>query len=70
MRTRPGLRRRDFCHDLARLELAMSQAFDAPRRPPSPSAEVAAVPPEAWEGARLEPVAAFRLLAFRYPVSA
>ena len=26
--------------------------------------------PEAWEGARLKPVLAFRLLAFRYPVSA
>ena len=27
----PGLRRRAFCHDLARLELALSEVFDAPR---------------------------------------
>ena len=32
--------------------------------------EIAAVPEAAWEGARLAPVAAFRLLEFAYPVNA
>lgn len=65
-----GLKRRAFAHDLARLERAMSDAFDAPHSLPLSEAEIAAVAPEAWEGARLETVAAFQLLAFRYPVGA
>jgi hypothetical protein len=66
----PGLRRRDFCYDLARLELAVSQVFDAPETPSLTPEAIAAVPPEAWERARLRPVRAFRLLAFRYPANA
>jgi hypothetical protein len=64
------VRRRAFCHDLARLELAISEVFDAPETPALDEAAIAAVPAEAWEGARLLPIAAFRLLALRYPVSA
>jgi hypothetical protein len=66
----PDLARRGFCHDLARLENAIAQVFDAEEEPSLDEAAIAAVPPEAWEHARLEPVAAFRLLAFRYPVNA
>jgi hypothetical protein len=66
----PGLKRRAFAHDLARLERAMSQAFDAEHTPALSEAEIAMVAPEAWEGAHLKPVAAFQLLAFRYPVGA
>jgi hypothetical protein len=33
-------------------------------------AEIAAVPLDAWERARLAPIEAFRLLSFRYPVNA
>lgn len=65
-----GVRRRDFCHDLARLERAVSQVFDEEETAPLSEAEIAVVPAEAWEGARLRPVAAFRLLGFRYPVNA
>jgi hypothetical protein len=65
-----GLRRREPCADLARLELAVSQVFDAPETPPLSAEAVAAVPAEAWERARLVPIPAFRLLALRYPVSA
>jgi hypothetical protein len=64
------LSHRGFCHELARLELAVSQVFDGNETPALSADEVAAVPPEAWEHARLRPVAAFRLLALRYPVSA
>jgi hypothetical protein len=66
----PGVPRPAFCHDLARLELAVTQVFDAQETPRLREAEVAAVPPEAWERARLEPVAAFRLLALRYNANA
>jgi hypothetical protein len=66
----PGVKRREFCVDLARLEDAIAQAFDAPETPALTEARIAAVPAEAWERARLTPVAACRLLAFRYPVNA
>lgn len=70
VKTAPGVRRPEFCHDLARLELAVSEVFDAPETPPLSPEAIAAVPGEAWERAVLAPVAAFRLLAFRYPVNA
>jgi hypothetical protein len=57
-------------HDLARLERAMAEVFDAEETAPLSEAEIAAVPAASWERARLAPVAAFRLLAFRYPVNA
>jgi hypothetical protein len=65
-----GAPRRAVAHDLARLELAMAEVFDADETPPLSEADIAAVAPEAWERARLTPVAALRLLAFRYPVNA
>jgi hypothetical protein len=64
----PGLTRPAFCHDLARLELALSRVFDLPQTPPLTPDAIEAVPPQAWENARLVPVAALALLAFRYPV--
>lgn len=66
----PDVRRRDFCHALARLELALSQVFDAPETRAMGASEIESIPPEAWETARLTPIAAFRLLALRYPASA
>src|SRR5262245_46630384 len=70
IRTASGIKRPDFCYELARLELAVTEAFDAPETPPLSEAAIAAVPPDAWEHARLTPIAAFRLLSFRYPVNA
>jgi hypothetical protein len=70
VRDAPGLRRRGFCHDLARLEQAVAEVFDAPEEPALGADEIAAVTEEAWERARLVPIAAFRLLALRYPVNA
>jgi hypothetical protein len=57
-----------FLHDLARLELAMTEVFDEEESPVLGSEELGAVPPEAWEGARLRPISAFRLLAFKHAV--
>jgi hypothetical protein len=68
--TASGLRHRGFCHDLARLELAMTEVFDEAETASLSAAAVAAVPAEAWAAARLRPIAAFRLLALRYPASA
>jgi len=70
LRTLPGLRRREFCHELATLELAVAQVFDAPETTPLGEPEVASIAPEQWERARLTPIAGFRVLAFRYPVNA
>jgi hypothetical protein len=57
-----------FLHDLARLELAMTEVFDEEESPILGSEELEAVPPEAWETARLRPISAFRLLDFRHAV--
>jgi hypothetical protein len=71
VRRAPGLgRHRAFGFDLARLELALSRVFDAPQTPALTAEAIAAVPAEGWEGARLVPVAALALLAFRHPVGA
>ena len=70
IKTATGIRRRDFCHELARLELAVNEAFDSPETPCLTEQQIAAVPADAWERARLKPIAAFRLLSFRYPVNA
>jgi len=69
VKTATGLKRPDFCHELAQLELAVAQAFDGPETARIGEAAIAAVPPEAWETARLAPVATFYLLSFRYPVN-
>jgi Putative DNA-binding domain len=69
VKTAAGLKRPDFCHELARLELAVAEAFAGPETPRLSDEQIAAVPPEAWEGARLKPVGTFRLLSFRYPVN-
>ena len=69
VKTAPGVKRPEFCHDLARLELAVSEVFDAPETPALSEKAIASVSPEAWEHAVLAPVEAFRLRAFRYPVN-
>jgi hypothetical protein len=69
VKTASGLKRPDFCHELADLELAVAQAFDGPETPRLRESEIAAVAPEAWENARLQPVGTLRLLSFRYPVN-
>jgi hypothetical protein len=57
-----------FLHDLARLELAITEVFDEEESPVLGSEDLEAVPPEAWEGARLLPIPAFRLLDFKHAV--
>lgn len=59
-----------FAGELARLELALSEVFDAEESPVLSAAAIAQVPPDAWVRAVLQPVQAFRLLSSNYPVSA
>ncbi len=67
---RASVRRREAVADLARLELAVTEAFDAPETEALGEAEIASVPAEAWKRARLVPVAAFRLLRLGHAVCA
>jgi hypothetical protein len=46
----------------------MTEVFDEVESPVLGSDELEAIPPEAWEGARLRPISAFRLLAFKHAV--
>jgi len=64
----PGWHEAAFLHDLARLELAMTEVFDGEESPVLGAEELEAVQPEAWEEARLRPIPAFRLLAFKHAV--
>ena len=57
-----------FLHDLARLELAMTEVFDEQESPVLAAEELESVPPEDWEGARLRAIAPFRLLSFEHAV--
>jgi hypothetical protein len=65
-----GVRRKGFVADLARLELAVTEVFDAPESVAWPADAVAKIPEEAWPGAVLKPIAAFRLGAYGFPVNA
>jgi len=70
VRDSKGVRKRAFAADLARLELAITEVFDAPQSPAWPAEEIARIPQDAWVGAVLRPIAAFRLCAFAHPVNA
>jgi hypothetical protein len=69
LRVAPELPRRGFCRDLARLEWAVVEAFDAEETPRLAEAELARVPPEGWETARLVPTAALRLVDVHWNVN-
>lgn len=58
--------RRGFLVDLARLELAVTESFDAPEAAPLAEAQVASLGAEDWEHVVLEPVPSLRLVALRY----
>lgn len=64
------LEHRELCTDMARLEWAYVEAFDAADAPPLEPARLGAIPDEAWETARILLSPSLRLLRLRYPVSA
>lgn len=59
-----------FCHDLARLEWAVSAVFDAPETRTLTETDFAAVAPRDWERVRLVPTAALRLVALDHDAHA
>jgi len=62
------LEERDLAGDMARLEWAHVEVFDAVDAPRLDPQKLAAVPEDAWEGARLVPDPGLRVLRFEYPV--
>ena len=70
VRESKGVRKRAFAADLARLELAVTEVFDAPQSPAWPAEEIGRIPQDAWAQAVLRPIAAFRLSALAHPVNA
>ena len=65
---RPDWSQGGFLTDLARPELAMTEVFDELQSPVISGKDIEAAPPETWETARLEPVAALRLLSLEHVV--
>jgi hypothetical protein len=65
-----GLRNRGFLAELAELERALQEVFDAPAATSITADELMAVPRERWPGMRLVTIPALRLFAFRWPVNA
>ncbi len=66
--TRTWLPNRELVVDMARLEWAYVETFDAPEAAPLDPEKLRAVPEDAWERVRLVPNPALRLLRTGYPV--
>ncbi len=64
-----NLERRDVLADLTRLELEITQIFHADESQALSVEAVAAIPPDAWNTARLKPIAALGLLSLRHAVT-
>jgi hypothetical protein len=61
---------RELCTDMARLEWAYVEAFDANDHPPLDPQKLANMPESAWETAKLVLHPSVRMLRVRYPVVA
>lgn len=64
-----GDRRRLLASDVARIERAMEDVFDAPLAEPLTHAQVSAIRPDEWSTARLTLSPALRLLTLRTPAN-
>lgn len=62
-------RQRPFLADLARLEYAIVDSFDAADTMPLRAEDLRGVPPQEWPGLRLTVAPAVRLLALSWPVA-
>lgn len=59
----------DLCADMARLEWAYVEVFDAEDAPPLDGRKLATIPEDAWPSARIVFAPALALLEVRYPVA-
>ncbi len=55
--------------DVARIERAMEEVFDAPRAEPLTAAQFGAIGADAWQRVRLAVIPGLRLLKLRYPAN-
>lgn len=65
----PTGNRRWLAIDVARIERAMEDVFDAPRAEPLTAAEFAAIGADEWHRVRLRMIPALRLLKLRFPAN-
>ena len=65
----PTGRRSALAVDVARIERAMEDVFDAPLGVPSTHAQLAAIAPDDWDQLRVQPSPAVRLLGLRTPAN-
>jgi len=65
----PRGNRGGFAVDVARIERAMEDVFDAPRAEPLTAAEFAAIGADEWQRVRLSVIPALRLLRLKYPAN-
>ncbi len=59
----------EFAADVATVERAMEDVFDAPRVEPMQFEDLTAIPIERWGDVRLQTIPALRLLQLNYPVN-
>src|SRR5262245_27755507 len=64
-----SLPHRELCTDMARLEWAYVEIFDAPDAAPLDGAKLASIPEDAWPRARIVFASALQLLEVRYAVA-
>jgi hypothetical protein len=64
-----SLPHRELCADMARLEWAYVEIFDAADSAPLDGAKLASIPEDAWPGARIVFSPAVEMLEVRYPVA-
>jgi hypothetical protein len=69
-RAAPFRRRWPWCADLARLETALQDAFDAPDAPALGRERLATLAPDAWPALRLRVQPCVRVLRLAWPVAA
>jgi hypothetical protein len=69
-KTLPRSNRSGLAVDVARIERAMEDVFDAPRAQPLTAAEFAALGAGDWDGVTLRVTPALQLLKLRYPANA
>ncbi len=59
---------REFAAEVARLERAMEEVYDAPQKDPVTSEEFEKIPDEVWGEVHMDLIPALELLSFSYPV--
>jgi len=64
------LKHRAFLSDVAKLQWANEEVFDAPQAPTLSVDELLSVPQAKWPEAKLRTIPAIRLISSRYPISA